>query len=306
MLFSIHLVATAVTGSHPYHRGLDVTVDCPGADDYCDCRGDCTDRAQYCSCAAALACCSAQLVPQPSPDPFQPFPQASPMPSPQPSPSPGFTLPGIVVCPGLGADDYCDCTGDCTNNPSFCACSEAQACCSAGPAPSPSYGGYTPCASPACELAIPALPTTTLREHCGLCCDVAHCIQHWPAPAECTTLMQSAIYAPCVTAACSSFLPSRCCEAPCPSSPPASPLPSRPPPSMPSPPVPPPAPPAPPAPPPAPPLMPGWYRAAAGYFLLGEGRCAHPVIEAAECEQAASVLGFPGMQASTFSSGGPT
>merc|ERR1719401_1932637 len=34
-----------------------------------------------------------------------------------------------VFCPGQPSENYCDCEGDCTGNPSFCACSEAQECC---------------------------------------------------------------------------------------------------------------------------------------------------------------------------------
>jgi len=34
-----------------------------------------------------------------------------------------------VLCPGLPALDYCDCTNDCTDYPLLCACEEAQECC---------------------------------------------------------------------------------------------------------------------------------------------------------------------------------
>jgi len=36
-----------------------------------------------------------------------------------------------VLCPGQDFSNYCDCTGDCKNNPSFCSCAAAQAasCC---------------------------------------------------------------------------------------------------------------------------------------------------------------------------------
>ena len=34
-----------------------------------------------------------------------------------------------VLCPGLPALDYCDCTDDCTDFPFSCACEEAQKCC---------------------------------------------------------------------------------------------------------------------------------------------------------------------------------
>jgi len=43
--------------------------------------------------------------------------------------------PGSVICPGMVSSNYCDCSSDCTNNPSWCACSDAQACC-AGSSPS--------------------------------------------------------------------------------------------------------------------------------------------------------------------------
>ena len=41
-------------------------------------------------------------------------------------------MPTQVLCPGMPAADYCDCGGDCTNQPSFCACGEARQCCAAG------------------------------------------------------------------------------------------------------------------------------------------------------------------------------
>ena len=37
--------------------------------------------------------------------------------------------PGTVLCPGMAASKYCDCGGDCSDNPDWCACAEAQACC---------------------------------------------------------------------------------------------------------------------------------------------------------------------------------
>ena len=36
---------------------------------------------------------------------------------------------GSVLCAGQIESDYCDCGFDCTANPSFCACDEAQTCC---------------------------------------------------------------------------------------------------------------------------------------------------------------------------------
>jgi len=42
-----------------------------------------------------------------------------------------FSMPrDVVFCPGKDPDDYCDCTGDCTNYPSYCECEAAQLCCS--------------------------------------------------------------------------------------------------------------------------------------------------------------------------------
>ena len=38
----------------------------------------------------------------------------------------------FVLCPGNNPSDYCDCGGDCVENPSYCSCSDAQACCSGG------------------------------------------------------------------------------------------------------------------------------------------------------------------------------
>merc|ERR1719228_2807917 len=35
-----------------------------------------------------------------------------------------------VLCPDMDPGNYCDCQGDCTENPSLCSCSEAQSCCS--------------------------------------------------------------------------------------------------------------------------------------------------------------------------------
>lgn len=35
----------------------------------------------------------------------------------------------IVFCPNIPKTDFCDCESDCTENPSFCACTEGQKCC---------------------------------------------------------------------------------------------------------------------------------------------------------------------------------
>merc|ERR1711907_346487 len=34
-----------------------------------------------------------------------------------------------VLCPGFPTDNYCDCQADCVENPSLCACGQAQQCC---------------------------------------------------------------------------------------------------------------------------------------------------------------------------------
>jgi len=42
------------------------------------------------------------------------------------------TLPdGSVLCPDQPQENYCDCDGDCTEQPSWCACTEAKDCCGA-------------------------------------------------------------------------------------------------------------------------------------------------------------------------------
>eukprot|EP00979_Chaetoceros_neogracilis_P008202 scaffold1827_cov338-Chaetoceros_neogracile.AAC.2 len=55
-----------------------------------------------------------------------------------PSTTPTDDMEGTVQCPGLHVYEYCDCTYDCDNNPSFCACSDAQAegCCGGSQLPS--------------------------------------------------------------------------------------------------------------------------------------------------------------------------
>ena len=34
-----------------------------------------------------------------------------------------------ILCPGQPYENFCDCEGDCTGNPEFCACDEAKTCC---------------------------------------------------------------------------------------------------------------------------------------------------------------------------------
>jgi len=40
-----------------------------------------------------------------------------------------FTMTSAVLCPGQPSGNYCDCEGDCTGQPLWCDCEEAQACC---------------------------------------------------------------------------------------------------------------------------------------------------------------------------------
>jgi len=35
----------------------------------------------------------------------------------------------VVLCPGQPNENYCDCTGDCSEKPEWCQCAEAQECC---------------------------------------------------------------------------------------------------------------------------------------------------------------------------------
>jgi hypothetical protein len=34
-----------------------------------------------------------------------------------------------VLCPDQSKENYCDCTGDCTEEPQWCQCADAQKCC---------------------------------------------------------------------------------------------------------------------------------------------------------------------------------
>merc|ERR1719219_2230027 len=38
-----------------------------------------------------------------------------------------------VLCPGHSIEDFCDCDGDCFEQPALCSCAEAQACCNTEP-----------------------------------------------------------------------------------------------------------------------------------------------------------------------------
>ena len=92
---------------------------------------------------------SVSPTPAPSPEPtVSPTPAPSYSPTPAPSPRPttwsysysyigpttfptkeGGAPSGSVQCGG--ADDFCDCKGDCVNNDQWCQCDEAEACCAA-------------------------------------------------------------------------------------------------------------------------------------------------------------------------------
>merc|ERR1719231_1265265 len=78
------------------------------------------------------------------------MPSPSPMPSPEPSPSHEQPPPGSVLCPGLPVAHYCDCGGDCTNQPSWCSCAGAQTCCAAPMPPPPAPPHSSPHPLPSC------------------------------------------------------------------------------------------------------------------------------------------------------------
>merc|ERR1712238_592467 len=72
----------------------DQYIQCPNANDACDCSNDCYRNKQQCQCEAAQACCHAD-----------------------------------VNCPDSPPDKHCDCSRDCTTHPDWCSCEEAQNCC---------------------------------------------------------------------------------------------------------------------------------------------------------------------------------
>ena len=43
----------------------------------------------------------------------------------------GVPVAGGILCPGLPTSDFCDCSGDCDNEPTWCSCDAAKAstCC---------------------------------------------------------------------------------------------------------------------------------------------------------------------------------
>ena len=100
------------------------SVLCPGQppDNYCDCDGDCTEQPEWCRCGEAKECCGNSSGVLPPMDFLFLF-----------SDNEGETDDDddddVVLCPGQPPENYCDCGGDCTGNPGFCACGEAEACC---------------------------------------------------------------------------------------------------------------------------------------------------------------------------------
>jgi len=86
------------------------TVLCPGFEEgqYCDCSGDCTYQPNWCSCAEAQTCCAGQTG---DAEPEEGLPSDA------------------ILCPGFEDGEYCDCSWDCTEQPQWCSCTEAQACC---------------------------------------------------------------------------------------------------------------------------------------------------------------------------------
>jgi len=83
---------------------------CPGQpnENYCDCTGDCSEKPEWCQCAEAQECCDKHL-----PELLSDF----------------INDDSIVLCPGQPNENYCDCTGDCSEKPEWCQCAEAQECC---------------------------------------------------------------------------------------------------------------------------------------------------------------------------------
>merc|ERR1739848_544207 len=85
-----------------------------GKENYCDCDGDCTNKPEWCQCEDAQECCGgtlSNLLPASFDSVF------------------GRGESDNILCPGQPTENFCDCEGDCTGNPDFCACDEAKACC---------------------------------------------------------------------------------------------------------------------------------------------------------------------------------
>jgi len=104
---------------------LDVPVGsvlCAGQppENYCDCDGDCTEKPEWCQCVNAQECCGGDT-------------HSSSDELPLPLSSDSIFGEGEfvkkILCPGQPTKNFCDCEGDCTGHPDFCACDEGKACC---------------------------------------------------------------------------------------------------------------------------------------------------------------------------------
>merc|ERR1739836_41950 len=121
-------------------KDAEPVVLCEGKDedDFCDCNGDCEKNPSFCGCAEAIKCCSEKkdkkkgggnkamvenkdLRTAEMKDEFK-------------KKKDNFMKKKDkelkVLCPEKDKADYCDCDGDCDENPSFCECDEAKKCCS--------------------------------------------------------------------------------------------------------------------------------------------------------------------------------
>mmetsp|Transcript_29940 Transcript_29940/g.30440 ORF Transcript_29940/g.30440 Transcript_29940/m.30440 type:complete len:326 (-) Transcript_29940:401-1378(-) len=81
-------------------------------ENYCDCDGDCTEQPDWCSCQQAEECCNGGV----QADTFDEI----------------MSPPNTVLCPGQPQANYCDCDGDCTEQPDWCSCQQAEECCNGG------------------------------------------------------------------------------------------------------------------------------------------------------------------------------
>lgn len=78
-----------------------------------------------------------------------------------------------VLCPGFPSGNYCDCDGDCTVSPTFCACPAAQQCCGSSGGGAGGGGGGTmqPCLDGyAARLGVTELPSTASADYKKLYC----------------------------------------------------------------------------------------------------------------------------------------